>query len=387
MIEESPYAGGFACALPQPNAPTNWYWNVRVGDQVRLQGSGRPYTIVGPCVVNPAGTGTNQGNPEMFVNVGPPGSVVPLHRQYYPLPATATPATLKPFADARPEFLFLVNGGDDDGDGYVDEGFDGANQNPPEPGGAPDATHNLLIDESAEWETETWAGAGMDSTLRDFPTNTPAGSPSADWIYAHFGNATVDIPYTIERRPTPKQGARETMLPVGTVIDATTWNTANPERSRLPISPWSLYCDVLVDPNGRYVPTTVYSTPTSVSAVPFLHFWLCSRDEVNPIGSVPTSAGFPFLLPMTTTAMSADASGNIVVPTSDGQYYPGANPTLPVLKGDRRLVTMFAQTGLVVTNTIESVPPPSGIQPGEGFNVKNVNYPFLRAQLGNREAR
>ncbi len=50
-----------------PNEPTSWFWNIRVGDKLQINGSGLWYTVVGPMVVTP-----QQGNSELFVNVGPP---------------------------------------------------------------------------------------------------------------------------------------------------------------------------------------------------------------------------------------------------------------------------------------------------------------------------
>jgi hypothetical protein len=61
-IEESQVSPG-----GQANARTSWYWNVRVGDRIRIGASGHFYTVVGPVV---------DANPERFVNVGPPGPPV-----------------------------------------------------------------------------------------------------------------------------------------------------------------------------------------------------------------------------------------------------------------------------------------------------------------------
>lgn len=52
-----------------------------------------------------------QGNSELFVNVGPAGTKSPL----------ADPGGSAGF----PEFLLLVNGRDDNGNGWIDEGWDG----------------------------------------------------------------------------------------------------------------------------------------------------------------------------------------------------------------------------------------------------------------------
>lgn len=106
----------------------------------------------------------------------------------------------------------------------------------------------------------------------------------------------------------------------------------------------------------------------------------------NPDDPKPLNDYVFYELPMTKDAMGV-TSGSVVQPATQGGFYPGANTVFPVLKADRRLVTMFAQSGLVVTNTIEPVPPTTPAVSGEGFNIANVGYPFLRAQQGLREAR
>lgn len=396
MIEECPYAGGFVvgdggAGTGTPRAPTNWFWTVRVGDKIKINGTGRAYTIVGPCVVSPWGTGVNQGNPELFVNVGPPGTTSPLVRTYYT--RGVSPLTYSKYGAAlNPEFLFLVNGEDDDNDGYVDEGWDGFNNNllnpPPKAGeivGGRLPTDNIYTDELFEWEPEKWSGSLTTDSLIDNPGGTPNMSPTAFWVDANWQKGTQDVSYIIERRPVPSPGAREVVLPSNMVIDATTWNSTQ-ERSRLPIQEGSLYCDILVNPAGLYVPTTQYSTPASGGVSPFLHFWLTDREDVHPRGSIwgVDGSGVPKSNPSNTTTatyyelpMSSDTPG----------YPPAAVPTAPILKADRRLVTMFAQSGLIVTNTIESTPAPSAVMPGEGFDVTNVNFPFLKAQQGLRDAR
>ena len=93
------------------NEPTSWYWNIRVGDKLQINDAGLWYTVVGPMVVTP-----QQGNSELFVNVGPPGSPSPL-------------GVLQSGVPVQPEFLFLVNGIDDNKNGWVDEGYDGVDNN------------------------------------------------------------------------------------------------------------------------------------------------------------------------------------------------------------------------------------------------------------------
>jgi len=118
-----------AVAAPSgaPNPPTSWFWNIRVGDRIQIGNSGAWYVICGPMVVGP-----NQGNSELFVNVGPPGTALP---------------TL--IGGVPAEFLLLVNGRDDNGDGWIDNGFDGVDNN-----------GNGVIDEPTEWiESERWLGS------------------------------------------------------------------------------------------------------------------------------------------------------------------------------------------------------------------------------------
>ncbi len=105
-----------------PNPPTSWFWNIRVGDKIQVNNAGPWYTICGPMF---------KANPEQFVNVGPPGTPSPLQR-----------------GTTFPEFLLLVNGRDDNGDGWVDSGFDGIDNN-----------NNGKKDEDAEWEIEKWLGS------------------------------------------------------------------------------------------------------------------------------------------------------------------------------------------------------------------------------------
>ncbi len=110
-----------------PNAPTSWYWNIRIGDKIQIANSGPWYTICGPMFTP---------NVEQFVNVGPPGTRSPLQR-----------------GTMFPEFLLLMNGRDDNGDGWVDSGFDGVDNDLKY-----EKDNNLpkLTDDPREWEVEKW---------------------------------------------------------------------------------------------------------------------------------------------------------------------------------------------------------------------------------------
>jgi hypothetical protein len=90
---------------------------------------------------------------------------------------------------------------------------------------------------------------------------------------------------------------------------------------------------------------------------------------------------------MTSDATGQDANGNVLPSTHPtGPFYPPAGTTLPILKGDRRLITLFTQSGMVVTNSIEPAVSFSPVLPSEGFNIFDINQPFYRAQLGQRDA-
>lgn len=313
------------------NPPTSWYWNVRVGDRIQINNSGAWYTIVGPMSLGP-----DQGNSEGFVNVGPPGT---------------TPPTLQVIngVDHYPEILFLVNGVDDNKDGYIDNGFDGIDN---DGDGIVDQVTNASS--ISEWvETESW------------PTHL---------------RGLLNVPYTIARRPVVSPTGKETQLPGSVVIDLTYAPGYPRERSRLPVDAMTGYVDVLLYPNGQVVPTTEYSSFTSFGMdSAFYHFWISERSDLYPINinpsnnvTIPYTNGnpsFTFVLPMPYGAPYHTAA------VDQPNYYDTLvtnTPTLPVLKGEMRLLTLNTRTG---QTTISTNPP---------FNVANPNQPFLQPQQGAR---
>jgi prepilin-type N-terminal cleavage/methylation domain-containing protein len=318
------------------NEPTSWFWNVRVGDKLQINGSGLWYTIVGPMVVPPQGAtinGTFIANPEQFVNVGLPGTQSPL-----------TDIQGTGLNTVSPEFLFLVNGLDDNKNGWIDEGYDGVNNNLNQ-----ETAPNFFTDDLLEWEFETWPAA----ILANIPTN---------------------VQYTIQRRPAPVQNAREISLPTNVVIDVTTWNNANvagafAERSQFPpgvINPNNGYIDILLYPNGTVVPTTLYSAPSSFGmSGAFFHFWLSERADVLPAAA----AKAPFL-PI------GNIKQQLVVATNP---YPG-----PFLQGESRIVTLFTRTGQVTTT--ESPQFDNPLNPANG-TLYNPLYPFLATEQGSKGSR
>ncbi len=313
------------------NEPTSWFWNIRLGDKIQLNGSGLWYTVVGPMVVTP-----QQGNSELFVNVGPPGAQSPL-------------ADTQSGTTVFPEFLFLVNGLDDNGNGWTDEGYDGVDNN---------LSFELaggltqLVDDLAEWEAEAWPAA--------FLTNPP-----------------TNVLYAIQRRPAPAANSREVSLPTNVVIDMTTWAGVFQERSQLPpgvINPFTGYVDILLYPNGTVVPTTIYSAPSSFGlAGAFFHLWLAERSDVaairlnqngNAISQVP---GQPVFLPVGTIKQQ------LIQPASP---YTGQS-----LQGEYRIVTLFTRTGQVTTS--DNVQFDNPMSPANGTTY-NPGYPFLGVEQGGR---
>jgi prepilin-type N-terminal cleavage/methylation domain-containing protein len=327
------------------NEPTAWFWNIRVGDKLQINGSGLWYTVVGPMEVTP-----QQGNTEMFVNVGLPGTALTWQQAQPPLAQPPLQTQIPVF----PEFLFLVNGIDDDGNGWIDEGFDGIDNN-----------SNGVIDDLLEWETESWH-----STILS-------------------GTTAFNLPYTIQRRPAPASNSRETALPTGVVIDLTTWNfpvvypnsVARAERSQFPrgvLNPSTGYVDILVNPNGTVVPTTVYSTPTSFGMDgAYYHFWLAERsDVVPPISPGPNPPQVTFFPPY------------LPIGTVPQVLLPGTIPSTQArLQGEYRVVTLFTRTGQVSTiDNAQFDNPRHPANAAEGLfsttGVYNPYYPFLAAQNG-----
>jgi prepilin-type N-terminal cleavage/methylation domain-containing protein len=212
------------------NEPTGWAWNVRVGERIVI-GTGATYTICGPMAIPPG-----DGNPEGFVNYGPPGTAPNLDRIY--------PSSDGQERRATPEYLLLVNGLDDDRDGYTDEGWDGLDNDP-----------NGLTDEPSEWEPERW--------------NEPQRT------------STAIATYRVLRRPVPSGVRREVSLPRSAVVDFTGW-AGVPQRSAVVVDRYSGAVDVMIDPSGRFTWDSPYG-PMSQSGMErsaHAHFWIGSRADV-----------------------------------------------------------------------------------------------------------
>jgi prepilin-type N-terminal cleavage/methylation domain-containing protein len=236
VLEESPGhwddgGGGWAWL---PNSPTSWAWNLRAGERVTFDG-GIQYVVVGPIAVD---------NPEQFINYGPPGTGSGLTRVYTAPDGQAVTAQV--------EALLLVNGRDDDGDGYADNGWDGLDQD-----------GDGLVDEPDEWtEQEVWLGR-------------------------HVTVPTVDATYRVIRRPVTASEPRGVTLPSGVVIDLTGWD-GQQGRSRLVVNRYSGAVDILLDKTGRFTYDSPFSGTSSVGmgADRYAHFWIGSRADIVDAASL-----------------------------------------------------------------------------------------------------
>ncbi len=148
----------------------------------------------------------------------------------------------------------------------------------------------------------------------------------------------------------------------------------------MPNAAFNLYSgliDVLINPDGSVVPTTIYSSPSSLQMDgSFYHFWLAERGDVYPPTFTAASktttaapslvAGYPFSLPQPLSANLASSPNGV----NSYNALVMANPAVPYLKGEMRIVTLFTRTGQITTNE-------SPI-----FDVNNVSQPFFQAQRG-----
>ncbi len=358
MVEECPItiqttATGQQIAVP--NEPTSWFWNVRVGDKIQIGGAGQYYTVIGPMTVTPS-----NGNVDLLVNDNPAGNPPGLQRTYV--------ANGQPVGTFNVEYLFLVDGLDNNLDGYVDNIWNGVDDN----------ANGVVDDAGYEFvETETWQG-GL-ANLPQIPATQLTG-----FAAGFQPTGALNLPYTIQRRPVPGSNGKEIALPANVVIDLTGWgNTATasvpnaaPERSRMPalaFNTFNGYVDILVYPNGQLAPSTYYSSPASMGlSSNFIHFWLAERGDVNP-----PAGGFQNINGAMTWVAAAPS-----LPIGTIQRLPNmANTpyTGPVIKGEYRLVSFFSRTGQITTNADLAFDNPANPQNGVSYNP---NIPYLQVQQG-----
>ena len=366
------------------NSPTGWQYNIRLGDKIQFGGSGNIYTVAGPVhrvsrVLEPEPNPT--GNPELYI--------------HYYLKTIDQNTEVNLFGDVPSiyggplEYLNLTNGIDDDGDGWIDESCDGIDNDGDgiiDPGfNGIDDNNNQFVDEPAEM----FIGVNGPLSGDEYEEEKFVG--------LHLANPPVNSSYIISRRPVVSPGGAETTLPAGVVIDLTTWNAGAiplpaasaavpypaahlPERSRLPVNPFNGYVDIMLDQTGRVVSpgagtgTSGANANSPLASLPFYHFWIADREDVvAPLFDTSTTQGVAY--PNPNPDQYASPAHVNLLPLAQGTLDSAGNPYGgPYLKGERRLVTLFAKTGQIVSNSIES------------FNESDTSTPYYAPQSGVKES-
>ena len=349
-----------------PEDPTAWQLNIRQGDRIRFSDSGAVYTIAGPI----HGLAINN-NPERFICYNNTDG-----KSYAGRNNLLTGAPL--------EYLQLTNGVDDDGDGWIDESCDGIDNDGDgitDPGfngidddgmnGIDDPAELFLYLDPVTQKPNYTAGT-------EYETEVLLGTQSPN------PNLFIDSDYNIIRRPVVSPNAVEVTLPAGAVIDLTTWNAgvkANtlPERSRLPVDPFSGYVDIMIDQSGRVVPAGAGSGGslnggTAVASLPFYHFWITEREGVvGPLfGNKSVSVGSASFVAPAPNPNNPTTTYLLPMPQGLGTVDGNSQPVN--LKGQRRLVTLFTKTGQIVSNSIEN------------YNLHDTSAPYYDAQSGTKES-
>ena len=330
------------------NNPTAWFWNIRQGERFQFQNTGRSYPIAGPMSVG--NTLASSTNPDRQINAGLPSV-------FQSLPVVGSPS----------EFLIVTDGRDNDNDGFIDEQFDGIdndNDGVIDPGfNGLDDNSNGVVDEPLEMFFST-----SGNIFGEYESDQAL--TSHNWT-----TGVVPLSYSITRRAVPLPDAREIALPRGVKIDLTGWNAGLrhfptgsmktpfvPERSRLPVDPYTGYVDVLMNPSGEVVPLAANASAGPPVTLPFFHFWLAEDKDVQPAFDDATIQSNSLMGQLPMPRGTTDDMGN-------GMTYP---PGLPALEGNQRMVSLNTKTGQVVTTT-------------PVFSLTDVNRPFEAAQAGSKE--
>ena len=196
VLEQSPLAWQQTEAgwVAVPNEPTSWTGNIRLGDRVQIRGQGS-YCVCGPW---------DGQNGDLFVGL----TAAPI-TQTYTAPDGVTQVT------TTAEYLLLVNGRDDNQDGFVDNGWDGIDN---------DQVNG--IDDPGEWiETEAWT--------------TPAGT---------------NLSYQILRRPVALDPTAIVHFAVPVSLSA----------SQLTVNAITGNVDVMIQTNGVVDMSGPYATPAAI---------------------------------------------------------------------------------------------------------------------------
>lgn len=368
---------GTAPPIYLPGAPTSWYGNIRQGERLAFGDAGNEYIVAGPTYLfrdqegydiarnlDPNSTSGVVINPERFtfgdLNGDPTDGI-----QSRALPSNV-------FA----EYLLLVNGFDDDGDGYTDEGFDGVNNNNDyypsdyavvelrlqpiiDPGyNGIDDDRDGYVDEMDElvlyYDTAT-RSFGYSLTLGEYEPEDFRGSKTNDPQH-----------YSIQRRPLPSADGRDIQLPGNAVIDLSSSNLGFmlSERSKVPYDPMTGYVEFLIYPTGQIVPSNHTGNFTSSVEYPSFYLWIAERDDVQePLWGVnPAAAAVP---PFKYRYAMPRGTPFYLDHNNDGQIDTAfADKSGSYLEGDRRMVVVSPRSGH------------AAVTPIIGFDASNINAVF-----------
>ena len=329
-------------------------------------------------------TSTNILNPERFLNVDYP-STNGFRFVYNPLNAAQATAPcpnpqIYPELERVRERLYVVNGVDDDNDGYVDESFDGIDNDGDgvtDPGfNGLDDNENGQIDEELELLYHRQGGAHLyfDPRIPGIPSipNSQALSEFEEEQYIHGAyNDLVTTTYVIIRRPYVASGSREITLPAGAVIDLTTTTLGvNSERSRVPIDQATGYVDLMFEEGGRVVPSTPYGYSQAMSTdYPFYYLWIAERGDVKE----PLWGFDPRLGPVREFGANPGSNSSYLLPMPQGTNAYLTDPSQAFqlgnyLTGDRRMIVISPTSGHTSVSEIVE------------FNGLNINAPYILAR-------
>ena len=170
----------------------------------------------------------------------------------------------------------------------------------------------------------------------------------------------------------PVEGARDVSLPTNVVIDLTSWNAPQlfggvPERSRLPVDPFTGFVDVMIAPNGQVVVAGASANNAPSVNFPFYHFWLSEREDVSSPTPFDAMKGKTFLLPMPRdTVYDPRIPAIVSLPIAQAQNVPN-------LKSERRLLSINTRSGVISSTAIET------------FYLNNPSYPYEAAESGQKD--
>ena len=146
------------------------------------------------------------------------------------------------------------------------------------------------------------------------------------------------------------------------------------ERSQFPtgaINPYTGYVDILLYPNGTVVPTTIYSTPSSLrhGGVRFsTSGWRSAATWWRP--SSTTAIRSRWWPTNCCICRSATSSSSL----SSGSPFSG-----PTIQGEYRIVSLFTRTGQMTSN--DNVEFDNPLNPANGTTY-NPLFPFLATEQG-----